>query len=217
MIIDIAQYKTVVFDCDGVILNSNQVKTQAFYNAALPYGTQSAQALVDYHVAHGGVSRYQKFRYFLEELVLPGVSGPGFQDLLDAYAAEVRKGLLSCEVASGLHDLRRLTADAHWLVISGGDQSELREIFALRELTELFDGGVFGSPDTKDHIFTREIQCGNIAAPAVFVGDSRCDFEAASKAGVDFVFVSAWSEWQGYEEQLDMFCGRVEHVGQLGQ
>ncbi|MFH7588150.1 HAD family hydrolase, partial [Oceanimonas smirnovii] len=61
----VTDYVTLVFDCDGVVLNSNKVKTEAFYKAALPYGEAAAQAMVDYHVAHGGVSRYKKFAYFL--------------------------------------------------------------------------------------------------------------------------------------------------------
>jgi len=55
------EYQTLVFDCDGVVLNSNKIKTQAFYEAAKHFGHESAQALVDYPVANGGISRYAKF------------------------------------------------------------------------------------------------------------------------------------------------------------
>ena len=53
--------KSIVFDCDGVVLNSNKLKTQAFYNAALPYGEKAAIALVSYHIKNGGISRNHKF------------------------------------------------------------------------------------------------------------------------------------------------------------
>ena len=46
---DISQYATLIFDCDGVILDSNKIKTTAFYNTALPYGEDAAEALVNYH------------------------------------------------------------------------------------------------------------------------------------------------------------------------
>ncbi len=42
------KYKSLIFDCDGVVLNSNKAKTEAFYKAALPYGEQAASALVEY-------------------------------------------------------------------------------------------------------------------------------------------------------------------------
>lgn len=199
-------YPALVFDCDGVVLNSNKVKTRAFYEAALPYGESAAQALVDYHVANGGISRYQKFGHFLESIVpiaAPQFKGPGLSALLDEYAAAVKQGLLSCEVAEGLQELRSSTPGVRWLIVSGGDQAELRDVFALRGLAPLFDGGIFGSPDTKDEILARELAEGNISTNALFIGDSRYDHIASSSAALDFVFVSQWTEfaeWRGYCE-----------------
>lgn len=201
----LTSYRTLVFDCDGVVLDSNRVKTDAFYQAALPYGEAAAQALVAYHVANGGISRYAKFAWFLDEIVpaeVPGVTGPGLDALLSGYAGAVRKGLMTCAITPGLAALRQATSDARWLIVSGGDQAELREIFAARDLAPLFDGGIFGSPDTKDTILTREIAAGAIVQPALFLGDSRYDHVAASRAGLDFVFVSGWSEFSGWSEYL---------------
>ncbi|WP_345799762.1 HAD family hydrolase [Marinobacter bryozoorum] len=202
-------YTTIVFDCDGVVLHSNKVKTEAFYQATLPYGEAAAQAMVDYHVANGGVSRYKKFAHFLEQIAPNHTTqqGPDLEALLQAYASYVREGLLSCEVAPGLEALREQTPDARWLIVSGGDQAELRDVFAQRGIAEWFDGGIFGSPDTKDEILARELSSGNIQQPALFLGDSKYDHQAASAAGLDFVFLSGWSEvvdWKVWvnEEQL---------------
>lgn len=189
-------YKTLVFDCDGVVLNSNKVKTQAFYNAALPYGERLAQALVEYHVANGGISRYKKFELFLSEMVPRGVDGPNLDDLLTSYAVEVQNGLLACEVAQGLRDLREKTRHTNWLIVSGGDQVELREVFSLRCLSCLFDGGIFGSPESKDQILAREIESENIKMPSLFIGDSKYDFSASNRVGMDFLFVHGWSEFK---------------------
>ena len=192
---NLLKYKTLVFDCDGVVLDSNKVKTDAFYKVALPYGEKAAQVLVDYHIANGGISRYKKFQYFLREIVNETDRDHGTEQLLGAFACEVRKGLLTCGVAQGLQELRKQTRNANWLIVSGGDQAELKEIFNKRALASLFDGGIFGSPDTKDQILTREINNFNIKKPAVFLGDSKYDLEAAKRAGLDFIFVSSWSEW----------------------
>lgn len=205
----ITDYTTIIFDCDGVVLNSNRVKTDAFYHAALPYGEVAAQVMVDYHVANGGVSRYKKFAYFIEKIVpdyAPQSNGPDLATLLKCYADEVRKGLLSCEVAEGLAQLRELTPRARWLIASGGDQAELRDVFAQRGLAELFDGGIFGSPDTKDEILARELANKNIQLPALFIGDSKYDYQAATAAGLDFVFLSKWSEVEGWK----MWCSQVK-------
>lgn len=150
-------YDFLVFDCDGVILNSNKVKTQAFYNSVLSYGEACAQALVEYHVKNGGVSRYEKYEYFFRAILQREVAQEELDHLLGVFAREVRHGLMTCEVAGGLQKLREQSRHAKWLIVSGGDQAELREIFLMRGLDRLFDGGVFGSPDNKDVILSREI------------------------------------------------------------
>ena len=193
-------YKTVVFDCDGVILDSNKVKTEAFRLAAAPYGAAAANALVDYHTANGGISRYAKFTYFLDEMV-PGQAGPDHAALLAAYAEAVRDGLLTCAITPGLDALRAAHPDQTWLVASGGDQAELHSVFGARGLKEMFNGGIFGSPDTKDTILAREKANGTIQGTALFLGDSTYDHRAATAAGLDFIFVSGWSEvkdWPAY-------------------
>lgn len=195
------RYATLVFDCDGVVLDSNRIKTEAFRSAAQPYGDDLAEALVAYHVARGGVSRYAKFEHFVDHIAPPGRTGPDLQTLLDRYGDAVRAGLMTCAVAPGLRALRDRHPDQRWLIVSGGDQEELREIFAARGLDEMFDGGIFGSPDTKDDILAREIGRDNIRTPALFLGDSTYDHRAAAGAGLDFVFMSGWSEvadWPGY-------------------
>lgn len=202
MKLQVTDYASLVFDCDGVILNSNRVKTDAFYQAALPYGEAAAQAMVEYHVANGGVSRYLKFAHFLEQLVpeyAAGRSGPNLDELLEHYANAVLEGLLSCEVAPSLEQLRERIPNTRWLIVSGGDQAELRHVFAQRGLTELFDGGIFGSPDTKDEILARELKSNTIQMPALFLGDSKYDYQAASTAGLDFVFLNGWSEVKGWQ------------------
>jgi len=192
---EITAYKTLVFDCDGVVLNSNKIKTQAFYEATKHFGHEPAQALVDYHVQNGGISRYIKFEYFITQILKQELDESLNQDLLQRFAQAVNDGLMNCEVADGLEELREKTKHANWLIVSGGDQAELREVFAARGLDKYFDGGIFGSPDTKDTILEREMKNNNVNLNALFLGDSKYDYQAAKKAGLDFMFLSYWSEW----------------------
>lgn len=206
---DIRKYNTIVFDCDGVVLDSNIVKTEAYFRVAKTLGATDAQAqaLVDYHVKLGGISRYHKFEWYLKEVLHQPVTDAALQALLDGFSKELEIGLMACEVAQGLTDLRKLTSKTNWLILSGGDQEEIRALFAKRtvetdeKLERLFDGGLFGSPDNKDTVLAREIANDNIKLPALFLGDSKYDHEAAVRAGLDFVFLSDWTEvpdWQEY-------------------
>lgn len=207
---NIRHYQTLVFDCDGVILDSNQLKIEAYYDTAIAFGSNElqAKALVAHHIKLGGISRYPKFEYFLREILQKPVTEVALQNLLETFGSTVERLLSDCMVAPGLHELRSKTS-SRWLVISGGDQVELQKIFKLRGLDSLFDGGIFGSPDNKDEILRREIDNGNILMPALFIGDSRYDHQASTRAGLDFVFLSDWTDFESWptycaENQLEI-------------
>jgi phosphoglycolate phosphatase-like HAD superfamily hydrolase len=205
------QYKAIIFDCDGVVLNSNAVKTDAFRAVTQPFGESASSALVDFHTQNGGVSRYAKFAHFVD-LILPTHvpdlavgDRPGLlSTLLAEFSREVKTGLLQCEVAPGLVDLRQALPDTRWLIVSGGDQAELREVFEQRGLAHYFDGGIYGSPKDKHSIVDDLLEAGEIQRPSLFLGDSRLDHEVAKAFGIDFIFVHQWTEfadWQPYCKQ----------------
>lgn len=214
--LSVTHYATLVFDCDGVVLNSNKVKTEAFLEAALPYGRPAAEAMVEYHVANGGISRYKKFAYFLDEIV-PKYSeantGPDLDSLLESYANQVREGLMTCEIAPGLQELRNKTSNARWLIASGGDQMELRDVFQKRCIDHFFDGGIFGSPDPKEAIIAKQLSKENVMTPAIIIGDSLYDYKVSRSQGLDFVFISAWTEFSWWERFCTVNC--IKNVGSL--
>ena len=191
-----------MFDCDGVVLDSNIVKTEAYFRTAKNLGATDfqAQALVDYHVKLGGISRYHKFDWYLREVLQQPATEAVVQKLLDSFSQELEVGLMQCDLAKGLFDLRKKT-ESNWLILSGGDQQEIRDLFANRKIAHMFNGGLFGSPDNKDLVLAREIANNNISQPALFLGDSKYDFEVAARAGLDFIFISDWTEvpdWEAY-------------------
>jgi phosphoglycolate phosphatase-like HAD superfamily hydrolase len=199
--VDPAYYASVVFDCDGVILNSNHIKTEVFHDVALRFGEEAAGLLVQFHLQHGGISRYRKFEYLLEEILGRQATKEAIAELAGDFGDRIYQRLLRCEVSSSLTEMRKRMPGTIWAVVSGSDQEELRLIFAQRNIASIFDGGIYGSPRTKDEILTQQFQSGQLAMPALFLGDSQYDHEAAIRAGLDFVFISGWSEfshWQSY-------------------
>lgn len=195
MNIDVNRYKTLIFDCDGVILDSNRLKTQAFFEASKKYGKRAATKLVEYHLENGGVSRFKKFEYFFSDILKKSFTKSEFEAVLEDYSLSVKNALLSCEVAKGLVQLRKLTSDSKWLVASGGAQTELRGVFSKRKIDHFFDSGIYGSPASKEEIIREQLISGNIIEPVLFVGDSRYDHVVAEQANFDFIFVAEWSEF----------------------
>ena len=56
--------KTIILDFDGVILDSNHIKEQAFSDMYQNYGSKIVNQVIQFHKENLGVSRYNKFRYF---------------------------------------------------------------------------------------------------------------------------------------------------------
>ena len=206
---DVKDFKTIIFDCDGVILNSNQLKTKSYYKAAFPsYGHELASSLTTYLTNNTGKPRGHFIDYFLSNMVSADISGLGYEELLNAVTLEIQKGLMECEISPCLFKLREKTPDIKWLVASGGVEKELRDLFKNRSLFDLFDGGIYGGPMTKDEILTSLFNKNHIKFPVLFLGDSKYDHEVARKAKLDFLFVSGWSEfkeWRNYCNRNNIF------------
>ena len=123
-ITNLNDYQTFVFDCDGVILNSNKIKTDSFREVLSPFGNIAAEKLIKYHVENGGVSRYAKFRYFLDEIYpkfCKSITKPNFDDLINNYGDFCLESLFHSEVTSDLIRLKKNFSKLHWMIVSGGD------------------------------------------------------------------------------------------------
>ena len=68
-IFNINNYKYLIFDCDGVCLDSNQIKSNLFYDIAKSVDRTKAKVFLTYHKNNGGISRYEKFRYFVTNIL----------------------------------------------------------------------------------------------------------------------------------------------------
>ena len=155
---DLTKYNTIIFDCDGVILNSNFKKIEAYRNAALEYGASSVQAeeLVNHHIELTGISRYIKFKYFLKEIMSEKITDEAMKKLVNYLNEQVLELLKDCEVTSGLRELKNKTKDTSWMVASGGDQKELRYLFKKNKIDFFFSEGIYGSPSSKHEIIEKK-------------------------------------------------------------
>lgn len=194
---NLKRYKNIIFDCDGVILNSNTVKTDGFLFIGSLYCSQAADLFVDYHIKNGGISRYVKIRYFLN-VILPSLGMKPIhseEELCNMYSQFINSTLLKCEVSPCLKELKSI-AESPWLVVSGSDQLELRSLFTQLDISCLFDGGIYGSPKNKYQIVTDLTEKFNLSQATLFIGDSEYDYEVSSYFGFEFILLSAWSDMQ---------------------
>ena len=88
---NILKYNSIIFDCDGVLINSNGIKTQAFYEFAFPFGKSFALKLKDFHVENGGVSRYEKIKYLYEKILKKKIDNKSLKNEAKRYGELIVK------------------------------------------------------------------------------------------------------------------------------
>ncbi len=195
--INIEKYRVAIFDCDGVILNSNAIKSEAFGLALPDEDPVLVEKFIKYHQENGGISRYIKFEYFFKHIKMQTNYSLDLESALKRYATLSKKGLLECSEIPGVIKFLEFlnSAGIQCYVISGGDQLEVNEVLKKRGIS-LYFKEIFGSPLTKTENL-KLISGGQVdLLPGVFFGDARSDMLAAKEFNLDFVYISGVSEWE---------------------
>lgn len=181
-------FDAVILDFDGVIVESVDVKTQAFAALYAPYGPAAVARVVAYHLEHGGISRFEKFRHFHREFLGKPLAPEEEASLGARFSALVEDAVVASPWVPGAREfLETCHARLPLFVASGTPDAELKRIIARRAMTDYFVA-VYGAPATKSEIVARILRERNLRAETVLmVGDSRADYEGASSAGVRFL------------------------------
>lgn len=184
--------RAIIFDFDGVILDSVDIKTRAFARLFEEHGPEVVRQVVAHHLAHGGVSRFRKFAHIYEHILHRPMPEGESERLGEKFSALAFDEVTKAAWIPGAPEfLQQHHGRCLFFIASGTPQDELERIVRLRDLEKFFTG-VFGSPATKEQIARRifeehGLQPGEVA----FIGDAMTDFKAAQACGTGFVGIAA--------------------------
>ena len=95
----------VFFDFDGVILESVDVKTRAFRQIYEQRAPHIADEVERFHLENGGMSRFDKFRHWEEQLLARPLTAEGLEALCEQFSALVFEGVCSSPFVQGADGL----------------------------------------------------------------------------------------------------------------
>ena len=198
---DFQKYKSIIFDCDGVILQSNKMKTEAFKESLKGEKHYLLKKFIEYHIQNGGVSRYKKFEHYFSNIKKIKIYDEFMETALKNYSDLVMKNLITTQFVPGIiHLLKYLNnKKIECFVVSGGDQKQLEYVFEKRNIINKFKK-ILGSPKNKIENIEFLIKKNLITFPSIFFGDSLSDMQAANRFNMDFCFVKQFSEWKSGEK-----------------
>jgi phosphoglycolate phosphatase-like HAD superfamily hydrolase len=184
----ICRYDAIVFDFDGVLVESVDLKASVFAELFRSYGDAVVALVLEYHRANGGISRFDKFRHFFREFIRQPLSPAQEVDLDRQFSALVEERVVAAVNVPGSEDFVRRWCDRLPLFIaSGTPEQELRRIVGRRGMSSKFKG-VFGSPRRKGEILSHIIKLHGLSPRrTLMVGDAIADLDGAREADTDFV------------------------------
>lgn len=179
--------EAVVFDFDGVIVESVEIKNRA-YETLFRHESAHVDEIVAFHLAHIGLSRYEKFPRIYTEILGRPLDAEEADRLDREFSRLVAEELLQCPLVKGAREfLERHSRTQRLYVASAAPEGEVRGVVAARGLVSFFQA-VYGSPAGKLEILLRILlEAGLEPDSALFVGDAVNDLLAARAAGIPFV------------------------------
>lgn len=180
--------KTILWDFDGVILDSMAVRDWGFQEIFKKFSKDQVEALLDFHRENGGLSRYVKIRYFYETILNESITEEKVLEYAENFSVLMKKELTNRDnlILDAVAFIKANYEKYNFHIVSGSDQTELR--FLCKELgLDSYFISIHGSPTPKkqlvktlldNHKYNKEYTC--------LIGDSMNDFEAADVNDIAF-------------------------------
>jgi phosphoglycolate phosphatase-like HAD superfamily hydrolase len=181
------RYPVVFWDFDGVIKDSVEVKGAAFERLFVPFGADLAARVRHHHEQNGGVSRSEKLRLYLRWAGEPA-SKAQVERYCELFSAAVRQAVIDSNWVPGAREyLEENHGRQTFILLSATPQQELEGIVRALGGANWFRA-IHGAPIVKAEAITVSLtELRRAPGEALLIGDSDADYEAAAKAGVEFL------------------------------
>jgi beta-phosphoglucomutase-like phosphatase (HAD superfamily) len=185
-------YQALFFDFDGVIVDSVDVKTDAFAELFSEHGKDVQQKVIDYHLANGGKTRREKIKHMHDRFLNRPVGSDELDRLCSEFSKIVTHRIIrAAEIPGAEAFIRKWNQSVPCFVVSATPKQELETIMAERNILHHFKE-VMGSDRSKtDHINDVLDRYDFDRSRCIFFGDAENDYRAARECHVRFIGVAS--------------------------
>ncbi len=181
-------FQAILFDFDGVLAESMNVKTEAFAKLFEPYGEETVDKVVVHHIKNGGISRYKKIEYYFSEYLGKPLSEDDVNTVAKKFSELVVEKVVKAAWVKGAKEfLEKHYQTIDLYVVTGTPQEEIMWIIDRRKMNKYFTG-IYGTPDTKPVLFRRIMaEKGYDYDKVLYIGDCLSDYHDAVEANIPFL------------------------------
>tara|TARA_B100000959_G_C14875309_1_gene580173 strand:+ start:425 stop:1042 length:618 start_codon:yes stop_codon:yes gene_type:complete len=180
--------RNILFDFDGVILDSMTIRSYGFRKIFEKFDDELIEKLLRYHNENSGLSRYIKIKYFYNKLLGKEISEKDIQNYANNFSEIMKKKLTNKDylIADTLEFIKDSFKKYNLHIVSGSDGEELR--FLCKELgVNNYFKSIHGSPIHKNKLVESVLFDNDyVEKETILIGDSVNDYEAAEANNLDF-------------------------------
>ena len=178
--------KTILWDFDGVILDSMKVRNWGFREIFKDFDNKFVQKLIEYHIENGGLSRYVKIRYFYEKILKTKISEDKIFKYAEQFSILMKKKLINKDnlIDDSLVFIKNNFKKYNFHIVSGSDDKELNYLCKKLDISKYFIS-IHGSPTCKNDL-VKNLLTKHKYSQVYLIGDSINDFEAAKINNIKF-------------------------------
>jgi HAD superfamily hydrolase (TIGR01549 family) len=182
--------KALMFDFDGVILDSSKIKTNAYKQLFDKQNIENHKAIMEYHIKNMGYSREKIIRYYFSDILDVPVSDERIKGMVETFKKSVLEKIFKAPYILGVPKFLELMKIKYPLfIITGTPQEEIHIIVEALGIKHYFQG-IYGSPKEKETSINEICSSMRIETwETVYFGDAESDRVAAQNTGARFIGV----------------------------
>lgn len=195
----INSYDIVVFDFDGIIVDSNEIKKESITLATERNSSkEKALTFTKYFVSNNGIPRKIKIEKFFNKKISAKIL-KDYNKILEEKESEINVNPEFLEILSKIKIKK--------IILSGGERNEIERLLDQNSLANKFDL-ILSAPKTKNE----NLKCANLTGKILFIGDSRIDYEVSLNNNLDFIFYAKFTQEKYPYSFLDKSVSSINNL-----
>ena len=192
---NIFETKIMVFDFDGVIIDSTEVKIDEYRNLFSQFtkNKTTLNKIIKIYKNSAGIPRETTLKKVFKEVLGKTISNQEVENLSSDFSKRIFRRLETIELLKGFLEYLTIHKEINKHIISGAPNSDISYLIKKLNLSKHFKS-IKGGPLNKENELINIRKLENVKAQdIVYFGDQKNDYIAAKSAGVGFIGINAGS------------------------
>ena len=184
-------FEIFIFDFDGVILDSVDIKNKFFRKFFLEYGVEIGNLAYNHHIKNLGISRYDKIDFVYNNFIKKKLDINTKKKILENFSNKIIESIQMADFISGVKNLliNLKKNNKKCFIISATPFEELEKIVNFKNLNGFFLK-LYGSPKKKIQNYNElSNEFGISSKKSVYFGDTINDLKFAKQKNINFISI----------------------------